>query len=53
MRKGENALLNDAEACDLIHQLIHWGYDKEQIIDAYDELEDKVWERELEDNFTN
>lgn len=48
MAKTENPLLNDAEACDLIHQLIHWGYDKEQIIEAYDELEDQVWDREEE-----
>lgn len=44
MPKVENPLLKDIEACDLIHQLIHWGYNKVQIMDAYDELEDLDWD---------
>ena len=52
--KKENPLLNDAEACDLIQQLIHWGYSKHEILDAYEELEDKDWEKnEDEDNFAS
>lgn len=51
MRKQENPLLKDIEACDLIHKLIHWGYEKEQILDAYNELLDQDWERNDEDNF--
>lgn len=53
MRKEDNALLHDEEACDLIHQLIDWGYSKDQIVDAYHELSDQIWERELEDNIAD
>lgn len=44
MPRDQNPLLKDVEACDLLCQLIHWGYDKVQIMHAYDELENLDWD---------
>jgi hypothetical protein len=41
MKKNENTLLLDQEACRMVQMLIRWGYKKEEIVDAYSELEDK------------
>ncbi len=54
MKKHDNPLLDDDEACDMLRQLLNWGYDPDQIANASREIDDEISEgSNNEDNFVN
>ena len=43
IKNFDNPLLRDDECCDMLRQIIRWGYDAEWIGHAASELEDEIY----------